>query len=80
MYGIDPKMMGIVSGWFFLHSLLHFVPVFPLDRKNSEVKNFEMCQWPYFSTWGHVYLLDLVSSGSISTLLGITAKVNPIGF
>jgi hypothetical protein len=39
------------------------------------VKNFEMCGWPHPSTGGHAYLLKVVSTGSISPLLGILAKV-----
>ena len=39
------------------------------------VKNLKVGWCPYPSTGGPVYLLDVVSSGSISSLLGISAKV-----
>jgi hypothetical protein len=35
---------------------------------------------PHTSTGGHVYLLEVVSSGYISIILGISANVMPIGF
>ena len=51
--------------------VLFFVPVFPLDW----VKRFEMGGWPLFSTGSLAYIVELVSSGCISSLLGILAKV-----
>jgi hypothetical protein len=38
-----------------------FVPAFPLDRNNSVSKILKMGEWPHVSTWGHVYLLEVVS-------------------
>jgi hypothetical protein len=38
-----------------------------------------MGEWPIPSTGDHAYLLDVVSSGFISPLLGILANVIPIG-
>ena len=44
-----------------------FIPAFPSDI--SWVKNFKMGEWPHPSTGTHVYLLEMISSGSISLLL-----------
>ena len=66
---------GAVTGWTFLHILsLHF-----LYPKQFWVKNFEMSTWSYSSTGGHAYLLEVVSSDSISSLLGISANAIPVG-
>ena len=40
---------------------------------------FEVGAWPRPSTGGHAHPLDLVSTGSISPLLDISAKVFPVG-
>ena len=74
-HGMDAKV-----GWsldcfsFSLCSI--FFPV-PLYRNNSG-QIFEMGGWSHHSTEGSVYLLEVASSGSISPLLGISAKVIPI--
>jgi hypothetical protein len=39
---------------------------------------FEVDRWPHSSTGGHAYPLELVSTGSISPWLGISAKVLPV--
>ena len=39
---------------------------------------FEVGGWPYPSTGDCAYPLDMVSTGSVSTLLGILANVLPI--
>ena len=44
------------------------------------VKNFEIGGWPPPSTGDHAYLLEVVSIGSISSLLGISANVIPVGY
>ena len=78
VHGMDPKLGQSLDGLFF--SLCsNFVSAFPLDRKNSGSEILLMGRWPHASTRGHVYLLEVVSSGSISPLLGISAKVIPIG-
>jgi hypothetical protein len=41
------------------------------------VKNLEMGEWSQSSTRGHTYLLEVVSTGSISPLLCVSAKVIP---
>jgi hypothetical protein len=76
----DGSQVGLVSGWPFFQSLLHFffVPAFPLDRDNSRSKILRWLGGP--SAGCHVYLLlEGVSSGSISPLLGISTNVIPIG-
>jgi hypothetical protein len=55
-----------------------FAPAFPLDRNNSGLKMFRLVNGP-FHNWGHAFLLEMVSSGSLSPLLGILAKVIPTG-
>ena len=56
-----------------------FVPTFPLDRNNSVSKFLEGLVAPSL-IWGHVYRLEVVSSGSISPLLGISANIVTIGY
>jgi len=55
----------------------HFVTIFPLDRSNSGLKMWD--EWvapsPY---WSLAYPLDMVSTGSPSSLLGISANVIPV--
>jgi hypothetical protein len=52
-----------------------FGPAFPLDRNNSGSKILKIRGWFHDSTGGHVYLPEVVCSGSISLLLGILADV-----
>ena len=69
----DESLVGAVSRWPFLQSLIlffSFVPVFPLDRTILG-KNFEMGGWSHPSTGGRAYLLEVVSSGSLSPLMHI---------
>jgi hypothetical protein len=47
--------------------------------KHFWVKNFEMVGWPHPLTGDYAYLLVVVSTGSISPLWGIWAKVTPLG-
>ena len=54
-----------VPSWHFLWSLPIFVSIPPLDRKISGLKNFEMGVWLHPLTRDHVYLLEVVSTGSI---------------
>ena len=73
--------MGWILSWashFILCSI--FVLAFPLDRNNSGSKILKMGRWPHASTEVPVYLLEVVSSGSISTQLVILAKVISIEF
>lgn len=56
-----------------------FVPAFPFDKEELWIYNFEVGGWPHLSTGGCAYPLDMVSTGSISPLLDILAKVFPVG-
>jgi hypothetical protein len=74
---MDPKLgLPLDCLSFSLYSI--FVPTYLLDRKNSGTKILKMSGWSHFSIEGHVYLLEMVSSGSISRVLGILAKIIPI--
>ena len=55
------------------------VPVFSLDRNNSELKIFEMGGWPHPSNGGCAYPLGMVSIASVFPVLGISANVIPVG-
>ena len=59
-------------------SALFFVRL-SFGQEQFWVKNFEMAGCPHPSTGSHAYLLEMVSTGSISPLLGILAKAIPIG-
>ena len=56
-----------------------FVPVFPLDRSNSGLKFWRLVSVYILQLGGHVLTLDMVSTGSLSTLLTISANVIPVG-
>ena len=56
-----------------------FIPVLPLDINNFVSRILKMGGWPHASNGDHVYLLDMVSLGSISPLVGLLAKVILIG-
>jgi hypothetical protein len=75
----DGSLGGTVSGWPFPQPRLHFYPCISFRQEQFLVKNFEMGDWPHPSTVGHVYLLEVVSSRSISLMLGISVNVIPIG-
>jgi hypothetical protein len=53
------------------------VSVFPLDRNNSGLRNFEWVGGSIPQLGGHA--LDMVSTGSICPLLGISANVIAFG-
>jgi hypothetical protein len=71
----DGFQVGLVTGWPFLQSLLHYYPAFLLNSNNSGSKILKIGERSNPSTGGLAYLLEVVSSGSISLLLGILAKV-----
>ena len=73
----DESQVGLVTGWSFLKSLLHFCPWVSF-RKNSGSKILKVGWWGHLSTGGPDCLLEVVSSCSISPLLDITVKVTPI--
>jgi hypothetical protein len=56
-----------------------FVPSFLVHRNNSQKKKKKLDVWPHTSTVGHVYILEVISSDSISPLLDISANVIPTG-
>jgi hypothetical protein len=60
---------------FFFNLYSIFVPVFLWVRYNSGSVNLNIGWWCYPYTGGPVYLLEVVSSGSISPLLGILVNV-----
>jgi hypothetical protein len=53
--------------------------MFPLERNSSGLRKFVMGGWPHPSSEKLLYLLEVVFSGSIAQLLGISADVIPIG-
>jgi hypothetical protein len=76
----DGSLGGTVSGWPFLQFLFHFfVPVFPLDRNISGLKTLRCVGGPIPQLGAHADLLEVVSTGCISSLLGILATVIAIG-
>ena len=67
--------------FLLLQFLLHFCPYSSFGHKHFWVKNFEMGGWPHLSTEGCAYLLEVVSTGSISIFsVHIYAKIIPVGF
>jgi hypothetical protein len=54
-------------------------PYIFFKQKQFWVRIFEKGRWPHLSTGGCVYLLNMVSMGSISPVLGISANVIPTG-
>ena len=70
MHGMDPKLVPSLGGFSFRLCSI-FVFAFPLDRNNSGLKNLKV-------VGGSVPQLEVVSSGSTSPLLGISANVRPI--
>ena len=73
---MDPKFGWSLDGLFF--SLLHFCPCISFKQEQFQVKILNMGGWSHASFGSSVYLLEEVSSGSISPLLGILAKAIPI--
>ena len=82
--GTDPKMGPSLGGLLFslcsifFFFFFFFVPAFPLDRNNSELKILRWVVAPSLN-WGHVYLLEVVSSGTISSFLGILVNIISVG-
>ena len=77
IYGMNLKLGRSLKGLSFRLCSI-FVPEFPLDRNNSGSKILKMDGWPHHAIGSHVYLLEVVSSGSISPLLGILVNDVPI--
>ena len=78
VHGMDPKLGRSLGGLSFSLCFI-FVLIFPLDRNNSGSRIVKMGRWPHASAGDYVYLLEVVCLGSTSSLLGISAKVVPIG-
>jgi hypothetical protein len=76
VFGTCP--VGLVTGQPFVHSLLYFGSCISFRQEQYGVKFFEGGVVFPSLQWGPVYLLEVVSSGSISPLLGISAKVTLI--
>jgi hypothetical protein len=51
--------------WLFLPSLLLSCPCLSFSQGHFCGKNFEMGGWPWLSTKGHLYLMEVVSASSI---------------
>ena len=76
---MDPNLGRSLDG-FPSVSAPFFCPCVSFRQEQFWVKIFEIGGWPHSSTGGHVYLLEVVSSNSISQLLDILSNVIPIGF
>jgi hypothetical protein len=55
-----------------------FVLAFPFDRRNSGLI-FEVSGWSHLTTESNAYPVDMVSTVSLSPLLGILANVLHVG-
>ena len=69
MHGMVPNLGWPLGGLSFSLCSI-FVPAFPLDRNNSGLKILKIGA----STGDRVYPLEVISSSSISPLLGIWTK------
>ena len=69
--GIELKKRKSLDGLSFSLFHIFFCPCFSFRQEQFWLETFEMWGWPHPSTWGHVYLLEVVFSGSISSLLDI---------
>jgi hypothetical protein len=74
--GIDNMVRRSLGGLSFSLCSI-FVPEFPLDRNSSELKYSRLVGGPHPYTGVYVYLLRVVSLGSVFLLLGISANVIP---
>ena len=54
-------------------------PCISFRQEQFWVNIFEMGEWPHPSTGGCAYPQNMVSTGSLSSLLGISANVIPNG-
>ena len=77
--GMDPTVGWSLDGLSF--SLLHTLSPISFRQEQFRVKNFQIGEWPHHSTGGEggrcAYLLEVVSTGSVSPLLGILANGIP---
>ena len=77
VYRWDGSLGGAVSGLPLHQSLLHFLSLHFL-LTGTILINIEISGWPHPSTRGRAYPLDMVSTDSLSPLLGILANVFPV--
>ena len=63
-----------VPRWPFLQSLPHFCPCSSFGQGHFWVKNLEISGWPHPLTGGRAYLLEAVSTGSVSPSLHFWLK------
>ena len=67
---MDSKVGRSLNGLSFSFCSI-FVPAFSLEWNNSGSKILQMGRWFFASSGDHVYLLEMISLGSIFPLLGI---------
>jgi hypothetical protein len=73
--GWNPKtLVGLSSSLWS-----NFCPYIFFWKEQLWVNSFETVGWPHRSTGGHAYPRDMVATGSLSPLLGISANVIPVG-
>jgi hypothetical protein len=63
----------------FFFSLWYFFPWISFIQEQFWGKTFEKGEWLYPLTGHHIYLLEVIPSGSISLMIGISANVIPKG-
>ena len=73
----DGPQVRPVTGWPLLQSLLHYCPCIHF-RQQFWTRNFDCVLVIPFLHWGPVYLTEVDSSSSLSTLLCNLAKVTHI--
>jgi hypothetical protein len=77
-YAWGGSQAGLVTGWPFLQSLLNFCPCIFFGQEKFWVKISKMVGRPHNLLGDHIYLLEVISSGSVSPVMGILVKVFPI--
>jgi hypothetical protein len=71
----DEFLGGAVFQWPFLQSVCHLCPCLSFEQQHFWVNIFEMPGRPHTTNWICAYLLKVVSTGYISSLLVISDKV-----
>jgi hypothetical protein len=71
---MDPTVEQSLDGLSF-NLCSTFCPCVFFRQEKFGLRDYEMSGWPHPSTGGHAYILEIVSSGSISPLLDIKANV-----
>lgn len=75
----DGSLGGTVSVWPFLQTLLHSFCLHFLLTEEFWITIFEVSGWAYLPTRDCTYPLDMVSTVSLSILLGMSANFLPVG-